>query len=229
VPVEGIIPFTAKEIIPFDFGKLTMTTIVDNNGNPWWVATEVCKVLGYKNSPDAVARHCKNNQKLKGIVKRDTLGGPQTVLIINESDLYRLITHSHLPAAQEFEKWIMEKVIPSIRKTGSYTLPASGKPMSHVENIARGLLSANFMIEQMKTEIAVMRPMLDKPIPIIERTVCRYFSDVPFLKDNSITWCTRRDHPVRFWQITIPPSSTVSTRNKEKSNATPRSKPWCSV
>jgi prophage antirepressor-like protein len=73
--------------------------------------------------------------------------------IINGSDLYRIISHSHLPAAQEFEKWIMEKVIPSIRKTGSYTLPAAGKPMSHVENIARGLLSANFMIEQMKTEI----------------------------------------------------------------------------
>jgi hypothetical protein len=43
----------------------------------------------------------------------------------------------------------MEKVVPSIRKTGAYTMPASGKPMSHVENIARGLLSANFMIEQM--------------------------------------------------------------------------------
>jgi prophage antirepressor-like protein len=67
-------------------------------------------------------------------------------------------TRSHLPAAKNFERWIMGTVIPSIRKTGSYTLPASGKPMSHVENIARGLLSANFMIEQMKTEIAVMKP-----------------------------------------------------------------------
>jgi hypothetical protein len=57
------------------------------------------------------------------------------------------------------------KVIPSIRKTGSYTLPASGKPMSHVENIARGLLSANFMIEQMKTEIAIwLSACSSKPI-----------------------------------------------------------------
>jgi prophage antirepressor-like protein len=220
---------THGEIIPFDFGKLTLTTIVDGDGNPRWISKEVCDYLGYVNSRGAVAKHCFNPQKMDVAKRYGQRGGAHSQTIINEEDLYHLITHSQMPAAVDFKRWIMEKVIPSIRKTGSYTLPASGKPMSHVENIARGLLSANFMIEQMKTEIAVMRPMLDKPIPIIERTVCRYFSDVPFLKDNSITWCTRRDHPVRFWQITIPPSSTVSTRNKEKSNATPRSKPWCSV
>jgi prophage antirepressor-like protein len=60
--------------------------------------------------------------------------------IINESDLYRLIIGSHLPAAKEFERWIMGKVIPSIRKAGSYTLPAAEKPMSHVENTSRGSL-----------------------------------------------------------------------------------------
>jgi prophage antirepressor-like protein len=69
--------------------------------------------------------------------------------IINESDLYRLIIGSHLPAAQEFEKWIMEKVIPSIRKTGSYTAPTAEKPMSHLETISRGIISAAHVIEQM--------------------------------------------------------------------------------
>jgi prophage antirepressor-like protein len=47
------------EIIPFDFGKLTLTTIVDGNGNPWWVAKEVCDVLGYKNSRGAVQNTVK--------------------------------------------------------------------------------------------------------------------------------------------------------------------------
>jgi anti-repressor protein len=132
-----------------------LTTIVDGDGNPWWIAKEVCDVLGYKNSPDAV-----NNQKLKGIVKRDTLGGPQTVLIINESDLYRLIIGSHLPAAQEFEKWIMEKVIPSIRKTGSYSV-TSEKPVSYIETMARGMLAAGKVVEQLQMEIKVMKPKVE--------------------------------------------------------------------
>jgi prophage antirepressor-like protein len=148
------------EIIPFDFGKLTLTTIVDGDGNPWWIAKEVCDYLGYVNSRGAVATHCFNAQKMTVPKRYGQNGGAQFKTIINESDLYRLITHSQLPVAKDFECWIMEKVIPSIRKTGSYTMPASGKPMSHVENIARGLLSANFMLEQMKTEIAVMKPLL---------------------------------------------------------------------
>jgi anti-repressor protein len=159
MPVEGISPFTTKEVIPFDFGKLTLTTIVDGDGNPWWVSSEVCKVLGYKNSPDAVARHCFNPQTIS-IAKRDRIRGTSTRTIINEEDLYHLITHSQLPAAVDFKRWIMGTVVPSIRKTGSYTLPASGKPMSHVENIARGLLSANFMIEQMSKEIGILEPLV---------------------------------------------------------------------
>jgi prophage antirepressor-like protein len=105
--------------------------------------------LGYVNSPGAVAKHCIKLQKLKGVARRNALGGPQTVTIINEPDLYRIISHSQLPAAKDFEKWIMEKVIPSIRKTGSYTAPTAEKPMSHLETISRGMISAAHVIEQM--------------------------------------------------------------------------------
>jgi prophage antirepressor-like protein len=147
------------EIIPFDFGKLTLTTIVDGDGNPWWIAKEVCDYLGYVNSRGAVAKHCFNAQNIS-VPNRYGIRGNPNKTIINEPDLYRIISHSHLPAAKDFECWIMEKVVPSIRKTGSYTMPASGKPMSHVENIARGLLSANFMIEQMKTEIGILEPLV---------------------------------------------------------------------
>jgi prophage antirepressor-like protein len=92
--------------------------------------------LGYKNSRSAVAKHCFNAQKMTVPKRYGQNGGAQFKTIINESDLYRIISHSHLPAAKDFECWIMEKVIPSIRKTGSYTMPASGKPMSHLKNIS---------------------------------------------------------------------------------------------
>jgi hypothetical protein len=106
---------------------------------------------GGTSAPDT--RPLETGPMKDGITKRDAIGRLQNMTIINESDLYRLIIKSQLPAAQDFECWIMEKVIPAIRKTGSNTMPAAGKPMSQVENIARGLLSVNFMIEQMTKEI----------------------------------------------------------------------------
>jgi hypothetical protein len=93
--------FTVSKIL-FDFGKLTMTTIVDGDGNPWWVACEVCKVLGYVNSRGAVAKHCINTQNIS-LPNRYGIRGNPNKAIINESDLYRLITHPHLPAAKDFE------------------------------------------------------------------------------------------------------------------------------
>jgi prophage antirepressor-like protein len=109
-----------------------MTTIVDGDGNPWWVAKEVCDVLGYKNSRKAVADHCFNSQSLTVTNRYGQRGGAQFKTIINEEDLYHLVTNSKLPAAVDFKRWINGTVVPSIRKTGSYTLPASGKPMSHL-------------------------------------------------------------------------------------------------
>lgn len=78
--------------------------------------TDVAKALGYSNVPDTLNRHCK------GIVKRDTLtaGGVQEMSFIPEGDVYRLIARSKLPAAQRFEAWLFEEVLPSIRKTGGY-------------------------------------------------------------------------------------------------------------
>jgi prophage antirepressor-like protein len=144
------------EIIPFDFGKLTLTTIVDGDGNPWWIAKEVCDYLGYAHTPSAVRTHCKYSQIMTVSNQHSQRGGAQFKTIINESDLYRIISHSQLPAAKDFECWIMEKVIPSIRKTGSYTMPASGKPMSHVENIARRLLSATCTVHTARSSRSIL-------------------------------------------------------------------------
>ena len=87
------------------------------DGEPWFVARDVCDVLGYANAADAIARHCR------GIVKRDTvdtLGRLQETTVIPERDLYRLIMRSKLPSAERFEEWVVGTVLPTIRKTGSY-------------------------------------------------------------------------------------------------------------
>lgn len=86
----------------------------------WFVGKDVCRVLGYSNDADAISRHCK------GVVKRyplETAGGKQEIRILSEADVMRLICGSKLPAAQKFEQWVFEEVLPSIRKTGKYAAP----------------------------------------------------------------------------------------------------------
>lgn len=91
---------------------------VEIDGEVWFVAADVTKLLGYSNSRDAIARHCK----LKGVVKHDipSANGLQKTTLINESNVYRLIVKSQLPSAEKFEEWLFEEVLPSIRKTGGY-------------------------------------------------------------------------------------------------------------
>ena len=93
--------------------------IVDDNGEILFVGKDVCKVLGFKNPNKAMTDHCK------GITKRYPLlteGGSQEVRVLAEPDVLRLITHSKLQKAQRFEKWVFEDVLPSIRRTGSYSI-----------------------------------------------------------------------------------------------------------
>lgn len=102
-----------------EFGQIRTTEI---NGDPYFVGKDVAIALGYTNANDAMAKHCK------GIAKRyplQTEGGIQEVRIISEGDMYRLIASSKLPAAEKFENWIFDEVIPTIRKHGAYATPAT--------------------------------------------------------------------------------------------------------
>jgi len=87
------------------------------DGEPWWVAVDVCAVLEIKNSRDALGRLDEDE---KGVVSTDTLKGLQDLNVVNESGLYALVLGSRKKEAKEFKKWITRDVLPSIRKTGSY-------------------------------------------------------------------------------------------------------------
>lgn len=100
-----------------EFGEIRTVTI---DGKPYFVATDVATALGYVNPRKAVNDHCK------GVTKRDTptSSGVQQMSYINEGDLYRLIMKSKLPAAEKFESWVVDEVLPAIRKTGNYQMQA---------------------------------------------------------------------------------------------------------
>lgn len=99
------------------------------NNEPWFVAKDVCEILDIKNSRDAVSRIEEEDKASVGIND-----GVQVrhMSVINESGLYNLIFTSTRPDAKEFKRWVTREVLPSIRKTGSY----SQQPMTQMEMIA---------------------------------------------------------------------------------------------
>ena len=105
-----------QEIMLFenkDFGQLRMIYI---NGKQYFMASDVAKALGYTNPNKAINDHCKAITKCYTPIS----GKEQEVNFIPEGDVYRLIIRSKLPKAEEFEKWVFDEVLPSIRKHGIY-------------------------------------------------------------------------------------------------------------
>ena len=108
--------------IPFNFEGSSIRILTHTQtGEPWFLAKDVAEVLGYRDTDQAIRRHCKMYQTCPV----ESTGQLRRVLIIPEADLYRLVLKSTLPAAERFESWVMEEVLPQIRQNGSYgTVPA---------------------------------------------------------------------------------------------------------
>ena len=106
------------------FGKVRT---LNENGKIYFVASDIAKRLGYTNLSKAVNDHCR--WVTKRYIPHPQGNGSLEVNIIPEGDVYRLITHSKLPTAERFEKWVFDEVLPSIRKTGGYTLPDFTNPI----------------------------------------------------------------------------------------------------
>lgn len=106
-----------NSLIPFDFDQHPVRAVADEDGNAWFVGRDVAEALGYEEPGRAIRQHCKGGAKHTPL---PTAGGIQDVRLISEPDLYRLVVGSRLPAAERFERWVFEEVLPTIRRTGSY-------------------------------------------------------------------------------------------------------------
>lgn len=126
----------------FNFDQNKIRTVVDDSGEIWFVAKDVAKSLGYIDTTNAIKQHCK------GVVNYHPLqtdGGTQEIRVIKEPDVLRLIMKSKLPAAEAFEKWVFEEVLPALRKTGKYEIPkVEPKPK---ENLIEKFQEANAVID----------------------------------------------------------------------------------
>lgn len=125
-----------NEIQQFDFKGAALRTLTDENGEPWFVAKDVCDVLGYTNASKAISDHVDsedklNNESLSSLGQR---GG----WLVNESGLYSLVLSSKLPTAKEFKRWVTHEVLPSIRKHGAYMTQ---------QTLDKALTSPDFLIQ----------------------------------------------------------------------------------
>ena len=109
-----------SNIVPLQFESHAVRAAVDEDGKPWLVAKDVADVLGYDQTSSAL-KLCKLASCLDEFNKSNGLA-PATKWI-PESDVYRLVLRSTLPSAERFQSWVVEEVLPAIRKTGSYAVP----------------------------------------------------------------------------------------------------------
>lgn len=99
-----------------EFGEIRTVTI---DGEPWFVAKDIASILGYKDPKNTVKNRCKRGRVFE-IPHPQNPEKSLEAMVIPESDIYRLIIGSKLPSAQKFESWVMDDILPSIRKHGAY-------------------------------------------------------------------------------------------------------------
>lgn len=150
------------EIQTFNFNNATLRTMTDENGDPWFVAKDVCDILGLENSRKATADLDPDEKNTVTI--SDGIPGNPNKTIISEPGLYKLIMRSRKPEAKEFQRWVTHEVLPSIRRTGGY-IPA-GDADNDEDIMARAVLIAQKTIErknqQLKAKDAQIRELKPK-------------------------------------------------------------------
>ena len=141
------------------FGKIRTLTI---DGEPWFVAADVCKALELGNPSMTVERLDADE---KGISSIDTLGGKQRMAIINEPGLYSVILRSRKPEAKAFKRWITHEVIPAIRKYGGYMTKSLLEQVLEnpalIYEFARRMLAEQQKNERLKQELDRAKPKAD--------------------------------------------------------------------
>jgi len=143
------------QISIFDFeAQQVRTVLIDNE--IWFVASDVTRILGYLDGRKAVLTHTKGGFKKK----LPTKGGMQELTLINESDLYSLVLKTETKNSKQFQEWVTSKVLPSIRKTGSYSV--SPKKELSIEEMTL------LVIQNMQSKIADQQKQLEEQKPKVE-------------------------------------------------------------
>lgn len=144
-----------SDIIPFDFEEQAVRVLM-RDGEPWFVAADVCRVLEHSNTSVAVSRLDDDE---RDVVNLNTLNfnegirGNPNASIISQSGLFALILTSNKPAARRFRKWITAEVLPAIRRTGRYELPEAVEPAPAPQRFGEDLNTRDWLALIRETRI----------------------------------------------------------------------------
>lgn len=143
------------QIFNFESQKVRTMTIDEE---PYFVANDVAKILGYKKTRNAIARHVELDD-VKVAPIRGPLGGVQTTKVINESGLYSLIMSSKLLSAKKFKHWVTSEVLPAIRQHGAYLTDQKALDIiTNKDGLAGLLKQAADQLEQKDIQIKKLEP-----------------------------------------------------------------------
>lgn len=135
-----------SDMVLFQKAELGRVRCFVIEGEPWFVANDVCEMLGLSNVTMALSTMSDDERS------KLSLGRQGEANIINEFGVYHLVLKSRKPEAQAFKRWITHDVIPSIRKRGVYATPEAVSEMSAEELMAKAIIAANETIERIKLE-----------------------------------------------------------------------------
>lgn len=126
-----------NDLTVFNFESRPIRTYADENGEPWFCLSDTCTALNIRQYrvdrlPQAGVTNCQ--------VRYDS--GAKTLTFVNEPNLYRLVFRSNKPEAQKFADWVYSEVLPSIRKTGSYTVANKEKSSTNIDEIKKAIVLA---------------------------------------------------------------------------------------
>lgn len=140
-----------NEVQLFNFENHEVRSLLINS-EPWFVGKDVAKILGYKDTSDALKKHVDEEDKLTR--RFADSGQNREMYIINESGLYSLVLSSKLPSAKKFKRWVTSEVLPALRKTGQYQV----KELSGQELMAKALIEAQSVLAAKDKQIQEMKP-----------------------------------------------------------------------
>ena len=131
IPISDTPNTTATALAPtqaFDFAPGMSLRAIVRDGQPWFVAKDVCAALGYINGPKAIADHTEEDERNSITLRTGKRGNPIRA-VISESGLYSLILRSTKPEAKDFRRWITGTVLPTLRQAGLY-IAGQEKPIT---------------------------------------------------------------------------------------------------
>ena len=161
--MNNILQFNNKE-----FGELT---VIEKDGEFFFLGKEVAEKLGYSNTRDALARHVDIEDRADvGIHDGRQM---RSMTAINESGLYSLILSSKLPSAKRFKHWVTKEVLPSIRKNGGYF--AGQEKLTNEEILAKAMLVANNVIEEKNQKIKELEPKANYYDHLVDKNLLTNF------------------------------------------------------